>query len=108
MDWDDLGIGDPLHDIGRLVAHLIYISPRDKTPESRVKEHLNAMMVAYEQQTERGLAWDRLRWHVAVALLMRAKISALRMLPIGWMADIVMAIGEADRILSGEDGWLPA
>lgn len=106
VDWDDLGIGDPLYDVGRLFAHVIYLARRETLLERRVADHLGAMMDAYVEETGRAVAWDRLRWHVAVALLMRAKISALRMLPTGWMDDIAMAITEADRVLTGKSQWL--
>jgi len=48
-----------------------------------------------------GAAIDerRLGWHVAVALLLRAKVSALRALPGTWMADIEASIDGADAAL---------
>lgn len=106
VDWDDLGSGDPLYDLGRLVAHVIYVGRREKAPRTKVADDLNVMMKAYAQQTGRVVAYDRLRWHIAVALLMRAKISALRMLPTGWTDDVAMAIEETDLVLSGESQWL--
>ncbi|MGQ0592166.1 MAG: phosphotransferase enzyme family protein [Gammaproteobacteria bacterium] len=106
VDWDDLGIGDPLYDVGRLFAHVIYLARQGTLLERRVADHLGAMMDSYVEETGRAVVWDRLRWHVAVALLMRAKISALRTLPTGWMDDIGMAITEADRVLTGKSQWL--
>ncbi len=85
---------------------MIFLARRETLLERRVADHLGAMMDAYVEETGRAVAWDRLRWHVAVALLMRAKISALRMLPTGWMDDIAMAITEADRVLTGKSQWL--
>lgn len=105
VDWDDLGSGDPLYDLGRLFAHVIYRGCREKTPPTKVADDLNVMMKAYAQQTGRAVARDRLRWHIAVALLMRAKISALRMLPTGWADDVAMAIEAADLVLTGESPW---
>lgn len=102
VDWDDLATGDPLYDVGRLIAHLIYISRRAET------RGVNVLLNAYAGATNRTVDVSRLRWHIAVALLMRAKISALRMLPAGWMEDIAMAIAETDRILAGKGEWLPA
>lgn len=64
-------------------------------------------MQAYAETTKGGVAWERLRWHIAVALLLRAKISALRQLPSGWIEDIRWSIAEAGRVLEDKIPWLP-
>ena len=102
VDWDDLCEGDPLYDLGRLIAHLILLSQQDHLEEARVNPCLTGLMDGYAKTAEKPIVWNRLLWHVSVALLMRAKISALRTLHPGWIGTIPWAIEEADLILSGQ------
>lgn len=107
VDWDDLALGDPLYDVGRLIAHLVFIAQRSRTSPAEVTRHLRTLMQAYAETAKGGIAWERLRWHIAVALLLRAKISALRQLPSGWIEDIRWSVAEAARVLEDKSPWLP-
>jgi len=42
---------------------------------------------------------SRLQWHAATALLLRAKISALRPLPEGWTELVACSLLQARRVL---------
>lgn len=96
VDWDDLALGDPLYDVGRLAAHFIFLSPHGSV------DPLNAFLCAYGDASKRPLDLKRLRWHVAMALLMRAKISALRTLAPGWIEQVSRAAADAERVIEGE------
>ena len=100
VDWDDLCRGDPLYDVGRLLAHLMFVWQRLGTPRPDQEWRTNALLAAYEQCIGCGIAQPRLRWHVTTALLMRAKISALRPLPATWMKDIAASVGRASEFLA--------
>ena len=50
----------------------------------------------------------RLTWHVATALLLRAKISALRPLPAGWMNQIAWSVERTESLMEGNGSVLPA
>jgi len=107
VDWDDLALGDPLYDVGRLIAHLVFLAQRAQTSPVEITRHLRRLLQAYAETTKGGVAWERLRWHIAVALLLRAKISVLRRLPSGWIEDIRWSIAEAARVLEDKSPWLP-
>lgn len=98
VDWDDLSLGDPLYDVGRLVAHLLYLAQRHAPRATAASAFLGGMLRAYRGE---GMPVDleRLTWHVGVALLMRAKISALRQLPDGWIGDVVSSLELAEGCL---------
>jgi len=108
VDWDDLAVGDPLYDVGRLIAHMIYraAAPGRGSPSDAVLP-ARAMLHSYQQKTGRKVDSSRLRWHIAVALLMRAKISGLRKLSTGWTGGVASAVSEARRILLNDSAWLP-
>ena len=98
VDWDDLTGGDPHFDLGRLVAHILFDSQMGArfNPRTRVA----ALLEGYERA---GGKWDheRLRWHVAVALLLRGKISLLRCLAADWEASLETIVIEAESMLAG-------
>ncbi len=106
VDWDDLGLGDPLFDLGRLIAHFIYVSRHQKNA-TRIIQNVSTMLEAYRTQTRQAIVWDRLRWHIAVALVMRAKISSLRKLSITLVSDVITSLAEAQRVLHGTSAWIP-
>lgn len=104
VDWDDLCAGDPLYDLGRLIAHMIYVGLAEGTSSSTA-EKIAVVIAAYKSHSATTVDTMRLRWHTAAALLMRAKISGLRRLSKGWRATTKAAVGEADAILSGARPW---
>ncbi|MGH8730068.1 MAG: hypothetical protein ACREV9_18335 [Burkholderiales bacterium] len=100
-------MGDPLYDVGRLAAHFIYLSLTGGAEPGNVRSLLELLLSAYEQERGQAIARERLRWHVAMALLMRAKISALRVLTDGWIDHVVAALEESGRILDHRSEYLP-
>ena len=97
VDWDDLRRGDPMFDLGRLIADVLFV----REPAGEHDAACAALVSGYESAGGVVEA-SRLRWHVATALLLRAKISALRTLKDGWIAAVVRAVARAREILSGE------
>ena len=108
VDWDDLALGDPLFDVGRLIAHIAFASGAHPEARAALIAAAATLLDAYIHEANTALDMDRLRWQVAVALLMRAKISALRILSPTWIADIQGALAEASLVLDGRSAWLPA
>lgn len=104
VDWDDLCAGDPLYDLGRLIAHMIYAGLAEGTSSSTA-EKIAVVIAAYQSHSATTIDTIRLRWHTAAALLMRTKISGLRRLSKGWRTTTKAALGEADSILSGARTW---
>ena len=107
VDWDDLCAGDPLYDLGRLIAHMIYAGLAKGTSNSTA-ERTAVLVAAYESHSAAKVDPIRLRWHIVAALLMRAKISGLRPLSKGWRRTTKAAIAEAEFILSGTRSWAAA
>lgn len=108
VDWDDLCLGDPYYDVGRLIAHLIFVARQQGVEPARRAHLIAAMVDAYGRDTGRQVDWVRLRWQIAVALVLRAKISALRPLSTAWIDELDQSTIEASRILDGHSAWLPA
>lgn len=94
VDWDDLARGDPLYDLGRLAAHLIYL----RLVGAARSDHVAALCAGYGGRPDAA----RLRWQIAVALLMRAKISSLRLLPPHWPQHLAAAVRAAAELLQGQ------
>lgn len=107
VDWDDLAVGDPLYDVGRLIAHLMHVHANEGVAASITAESIAELLHAYARRSGRAIDLPRLHWQVAVALLLRAKISALRTLPDGWAERIAHAAAQARAVLDGSGPWLP-
>lgn len=99
VDWDTLSMGDPHYDIGRLIAHLIYLAGREQLPADKIKHCIDALITGYES-TER-LDRSCLTWHITMQLLLRGKISSLRKLPENWQAHLEFVVAEAECLLEG-------
>lgn len=105
VDWDDLCLGDPLFDVGRLAAHALFLEQR--AGNGTTSTAVPALLAGY-RDGDGVIEPRRLGWHVATALLLRAKISALRPLPATWIADIERSMSAASALIGGFDiGWMP-
>ena len=67
-------------------------------------------MIAYGRAANCRIDQTRLAWHVAVELLLRAKISALRPLSADWPEHCARAVAECERLMDGSSDFaaLPA
>ncbi len=109
VDWDALALGDPLYDVGRLLAHLLYVAGRqtlNATAPSAATRCSDSLLSAYESESGQPVDWPRLTWHVATQLLLRGKISSLRQLPERWQRHLVFAVTEAARVFDGQSPFL--
>ena len=106
VDWDSLSLGDPLYDIGRLIAHLIYIAGREGISPESVSACAQTFFRAYEEEAIQPIDQKCLSWHVATQLLLRGKISSLRKLPEGWQEHLVFVATEAEHVLDGQSRFL--
>jgi len=106
VDWDALSVGDPLYDLGRLIAHLLYVAGREKISPPDVNACVEALLEAYERATNRSLDRSCLVWHIATQLLLRGKISSLRKLARGWQTHLAFVVDESERVLNGQSCYL--
>lgn len=103
VDWDAWSCGDAHFDLGRFIAHFLYVVRLRGLPEADASACVRAMLRAYEDAG--GVEIDRptLDWHLAAALLLRAKISSLRPLRRGWPGHFELMAAEAERVLDAGD-----
>jgi hypothetical protein len=106
VDWDTLSLGDPLYDVGRLIAHFIYIAGCGGIAPPAVSACAEALLQTYGVEAGRPVDRQRLAWHVATQLLLRGKISALRQLPEGWQSHLAFVVAEATRVIDGRGRYL--
>lgn len=97
VDWDDLAGGDAHFDLGRLIAHILFESRM--TPGSDLGTRAEVLVDSY-RNAGGDVDPERLRWHVAAALLLRAKISLLRTLAPGWESSLGSVIDLAQTVLA--------
>ena len=105
VDWDRLAWGDPLYDVGRLLAHQIYEAALDAGSPDTVRACANAMIRSFVRTANCRIDRTRLAWHVAVELLLRAKISALRPLATDWPEQCARAVTECERLIEGRSAF---
>jgi aminoglycoside phosphotransferase (APT) family kinase protein len=102
VDWDAWCHGDPHFDLGRLMAHAVYAGRLGGRSGGSVAAATGAVLAGYRQAS----GWDavdraRLAWHMAAALLLRAKISSLRKLAPGWPRHVALMVEEAEHVIEG-------
>lgn len=101
VDWDTLALGDPHYDIGRLIAHYLYLAGRDHLPAETVQTSIAVLLASYESAIPWQLDCTCLTWHVIMQILLRGKISSLRKLPLNWQEHLEFVVAEAEWLLSG-------
>ncbi|NJM27489.1 MAG: aminoglycoside phosphotransferase family protein [Pseudanabaena sp. RU_4_16] len=107
VDWDTLSLGDPHYDIGRLIAHFIYLAGCERLSAKAVRTCIEALLQGYEAAIEWTLDRTCLNWHIACQLLLRGKISSLRKLPIDWQNHLEFVVAETEWLLAGCSEYMP-
>ena len=106
VDWDVFCYGDPLYDIGRLIAHLLFLGGTEGLASSEVNSCTEALLQGYRDKVEEPVNRQWLSWHVAAQLLMRGKISSLRKLPENWIRQMTFVVKEAERLVHGRSRYM--
>jgi hypothetical protein len=101
VDWDTLSLGDPHYDVGRLIAHFIYLAGRENLAPRAVKTCIEALLQGYAADPKGEIDLICLNWHVSTQLLLRGKISSLRKLPSGWQEHLDFVVAEAEWVREG-------
>jgi hypothetical protein len=65
-----------------------------------------ALLQAYEAESQQGVDRYGLAWQIATQLLLRGKISSLRQLPESWQNHLAFVVAEAGRTLAGRSWYL--
>ncbi len=106
VDWDDLCFGDPMFDLGRLLAHLRFLAIRRVQSGNTVVSGFAELLAAYRSRRDAEIEWRRLEWQTQVALLMRAKISALRPLTTNWKEELTDTLTLVHHSLKSGLDWV--
>jgi aminoglycoside phosphotransferase (APT) family kinase protein len=99
VDWDAWCYGDPHFDLGRLIAHLLYLARVEGLSQEAVSDAIQAFLKGY-REVAGAAAIDppTLAWHVAIALLLQARISLMRKLVPDWPRHFDIITAEAADI----------
>ncbi len=106
VDWDTLSLGDPHYDLGRLVAHLIYLAGCNQWERPAVQACITALLASYAAAIDWTIDPTCLAWHITLQLLLRGKISSLRKLPEHWPAHLEFVVTEAECLLVGRSQFI--
>lgn len=106
VDWDAFCYGDPVSDVGRLIAHLLFLAGTDDLDHGAVKSCVDSLLQAYEDEVGTSVNQKWLNWHVTAQLLMRGKISALRKLPEDWVQQLNFVAKETTALTYGSSRYL--
>ena len=101
VDWDAFCCGDPLYDIGRLIAHFLFLGGTEGLAPSEVNSCADALLQGYQDEVGEPVNRQWLIWHVTAQLLMRGKTSSLRKLPNDWIRQMTFVVKEAGRLVHG-------
>ena len=109
IDLDDVHLGDPLDDLGGLIASLLYLPVLDRLSTGRAEHAIRRILAAYQRATARPLDTTALRWHVSTMLITqrikrgitRLKADRLALLP------LLFALAESSAPGGPRPGWLP-
>ncbi|MCG8543164.1 MAG: aminoglycoside phosphotransferase family protein [Alphaproteobacteria bacterium] len=107
-NWDSLSVGDPLHDVGRLIAHIALCAGQRKISAARALECIEAVGRGYREAMEARFDAERLAWHLSVSLLLLAKVTSVQRLLADWPQHVHFAVDEAERALSGRSVFVRA
>ena len=55
VDWDDLCMGDPIFDVGRLLAHVIFVAKYQRCKALTMARCVDALLGAYESESGRPI-----------------------------------------------------
>ena len=69
IDLDDLKLGDPLHDLGSLIASMLYLSLLGKLDQARVQRSIVSLLKHYQDHVNWHLDANDLCWYVTASLL---------------------------------------
>jgi hypothetical protein len=99
LDLDNLGVGDPLLDLGSLAGYLHYRGMAAALPVEQVEWEIAQLCEGYETEAGRRIDHAALRHHIATALITeRAWRGVTRLKPNG-PADIERLLDLAERTL---------
>lgn len=69
IDLDDIQLGDPLQDIGSLIAAILYQSVLQNITQSESRRIIQTLLSTYQQSVDWTVDLNALRWFVATALI---------------------------------------
>ncbi len=109
IDLDNLYRGDPLADLGSLIAALLNLSLLGQLDESVTHKTIARFLNHYQQHVRWPIAPEDLCWHVAIALLNERMTRGITRLKHGRLALLQPLMALAGNLVLGKDfpEWLP-
>lgn len=106
VDWDAFCYGDPVSDVGRLIAHLLFLAGTEDLNPIAVKTCVETLLHTYQEEIREPVNKEWLSWHVTAQLLMRGKITSLRKIPEDWVEQLAFVAKEAEQLVNGSSYYL--
>jgi hypothetical protein len=97
IDMDCVCLGDPLADLASLIANLYLNGLREGCPAEDIHSLVRELVRAYGESRGRRMALQRLRWHVAAALIHEVLRRSLRQLDSRRMAHLQAYLDLSDH-----------
>lgn len=109
IDLDDLMLGDPLHDLGSLIASMLHLSLLGKLDQTRVQRSIAALLKHYQSHVDWHLDANDLCWYVTASLLTERIARSIIRVKDGRIENIQALFELAGTILLGNayPAWLP-
>lgn len=97
IDFDGAGLGDPIYDVGRFLAHLTVAGLEARTPATDIEAAIARFRDGYAAGAPWGWPESRVRWYTSALLLSSQAYKCVkRMVP-----------ARVDAILSAAETWFP-
>lgn len=103
IDFDNLGKGDPLQDLGSFVASTCARGVVHQLPKEFSARMANAVISGYKQDLNGSIPSAGLRWHIAAALLSEQIDRTLVRFKVRRLASLDSLLSLAEDVFSGVD-----
>ena len=101
VDLDGLSSGNPLYDVGSFVAHLLYLTVREKIVLEESQAAISAFCQVYQRQAPWGLPGDSLVWFTVAEFLIKHLRKYIRLAKKQRSRKVVQLLDLATAVLDG-------
>jgi len=101
VDLDGLISGTPIYDVGSFVAHLLYLTVREKITVAQSRIAIRAFCQTYEQHAPWGLPADSLIWFTVAELLVKHLRKYIRLSKKRRAEKVIQILNLAGDVLDG-------
>jgi hypothetical protein len=102
IDMDCVCLGDPLSDLGSLIANFYMNGIRAGCPTDRIRESVEVFGRAYAESVPWSLSWPRVDWYTAAAFVHEVTRRSIRQLDGERVKHISEYLDLCERLVSGQ------